>query len=412
MARSLNFVCDRVRLVHLSDLHLGYRQYQRLTPSGFNQREHDVARTFRRAVDEIIALRPEIILVAGDVFHSSRPTNAAILDAFRQFLRVRQALPDTRIVMIAGDHDTPRTTESGNILQLFAQIGIDVAANDSRAIVLEGLDTTVLAVPDIPGMPLPQLSLGVSDRRKYNLLLVHANVSDVVPQYYADLDRATNSVARADLQLSNWDYVALGHYHVHTQIARNAYYAGSIDYTSLNVWFDKDEEEERGLAGKSFVLYDLETKTAEPRPLEPSRAFIRLKQIDARDMAPAEVDAAIAKAIERVKGGIEDKVLRLVIKDIPRQVSRELDHRALREYKKRALSFILDLRRPEVARRQATGGPIRRPSVAEVVREQLTTREIPSDLDRGRLVELGMKYLDDAETVQPIAQAAQAEVDA
>jgi exonuclease SbcD len=400
-----------VRLVHLSDLHLGYRQYQRLTPSGFNQREYDVARTFERAVARIIKLRPDLVLVAGDVFHSSRPTNAAILHAFRQFLQLRNELPDTRIVMIAGDHDTPRTTESGNILGLFAQIGISVAANDSRAIVIPELDTTVLAVPDIPGMPLPQLSLSAADRRRFNLLLLHGNVTEVVPQYYSELDRATNSLTRGDLQLSQWDYVALGHYHVHRMVAPNAYYSGSLDYTSLNVWFDKDQEEELGLEGKGFIEYDLGQKLMTYHTLEASRDFRQLKPLNARDMAPAEVDAAIRKAVDKIKGGIDDKVVRLVIKDISRQVSRELDHRALREYKKRALSFILDFRRPEATRRQAAGAPARRPSVSDVVREQLTTREIPSDLDRARLIDLGMKYLDDAETLQPAAPAATAEAE-
>ena len=400
-----------MRLVHLSDLHLGYRQYQRLTPSGFNQREYDVARTFERAVAQIIKLRPQLVLVAGDVFHSSRPTNAAILHAFRQFLQLRNELPDARIVMIAGDHDTPRTTESGNILGLFAQIGVSVAANDSRAIVLPELDTTVLAVPDIPGMPLPQLSVSAADRRRYNLLLLHGNVTEVVPQYYSELDRATNSLSRGDLQLSQWDYVALGHYHVHRMVAPNAYYSGSLDYTSLNVWFDKDEEEELGLGGKGFIEYDLEKKLMTYHTLEASRDFRQLKALNARDMAPAEVDAAIRKAVDKLKGGIDDKVVRLVIRDISRQVSRELDHRALREYKKRALSFILDFRRPEVTRRTGAGGPARRPSVSDVVREQLSTREIPTDLDRGRLVELGMKYLDDAEALQPVAPAAIAEVE-
>ena len=400
-----------MRLVHLSDLHLGFRQYQRLTPSGFNQREYDVSRTFHRAVDRIIGLRPELVLIAGDVFHNSRPTNAAILDAFRQFLRIRNEIPETRIVMIAGDHDTPRTTESGNILGLFAQIGVNVAANDSRAITIPELDTTVLAVPDIPGMPLPQLSLGAADRRRFNLLLIHANVNEVVPQYYADLDRATNSVSRGDLQLSQWDYVALGHYHVHRQVAPNAFYSGSLDYTSLNVWFDKDEEEELGLEGKGFIEYDLASKAMKYHALEASREFLQLKPLNARDMSPAEVDAAIKKAVEKVKDGIDDKVVRLVIRDIPRQVSRELDHRTLREYKKRALSFILDFRRPEITRRQTAGGPARRPSVADVVREQLTTRDIPTDLDRARLVELGMKYLDDAEVIQTTAAPAPAEAE-
>src|SRR5688572_32463740 len=115
-----------MRLVHLSDLHLGYRQYQRLTTHGFNQRELDVARTFQRAIDQVIALRPDLVLIAGDVFHSSRPTNAAILHAFRQFLRLRTALPHAPVVMVAGDHDTPRTTDSGSIMGLFEQIGVSV----------------------------------------------------------------------------------------------------------------------------------------------------------------------------------------------------------------------------------------------------------------------------------------------
>jgi ribulose-5-phosphate 4-epimerase/fuculose-1-phosphate aldolase len=40
-----------VRLAHLADPHLGVRQYHRQTPSGINQREPDVARAFRLAVE-------------------------------------------------------------------------------------------------------------------------------------------------------------------------------------------------------------------------------------------------------------------------------------------------------------------------------------------------------------------------
>jgi exonuclease SbcD len=396
-----------VRLVHLSDLHLGYRQYQRLTPNGINQREWDVARTFQRAVEQIVALTPvpDVILVAGDVFHSSRPSNAAILHAFRQFLRLTRELPQTRIVMVAGDHDTPRTTESGSIMGLFEQIGVEVAANGARNIRFDDLDLSVLAVPDIPGLPLPALM--PDPKSKHNVLLIHANVTDVVPQYYAELDRATTSLSRADLHLAQWSYVALGHYHVQRMVAPHAFYSGSLDYTSLNVWFDKSEEEELGLRGKGFIEYDTESRVAKQHFVEPSRDFLDLKPIIARDMTPAEVDAAIKKAVDKVKGGIDDKVVRLVVKEIPRQVSRELDHRALREYKKRALAFNVDLRRPDATKKQIAGGPTRRPSVADVVREALTTRPLPSDLDRGRLVELGMKYLDDADVVPPTAQPAE-----
>ena len=38
------------------------------------------------------------------------------------------------------------------------------------------------------------------------------------------------------------DYVALGHYHVYREIAPNAFYSGSIEYTSPNVWGELVEE--------------------------------------------------------------------------------------------------------------------------------------------------------------------------
>lgn len=387
-----------MRLVHLSDLHLGYRQYQRLTPHGINQREADVARTFQRAVDEIIRLRPDVVLVAGDVFHSARPTNAAILHAFRQFLRIRTELPLASVVMVAGNHDTPRTTESGSIMGLFEQIGINIAAHDAKRFPLPELDLSVLAVPNIPG-PAPHLAPDSSARR--NILLMHADVEDVVPRYYAELDRSAVKVSRSDLGAARWTYIALGHYHVHRRVAENAFYSGSLDYTSLNVWYDRSEEEELGLKGKGFVEFDLDTGKHTFHALAPSREFVDLKPINARDMSPAEADAAIKRAVDKVKGGIDDKVVRLVLRDIPRQVARELDHRAVRDYKRRALSFHLDPRRPEVTRKDAAGAPARRPSVSDVVREQLAARSLPSDLDRGRLVDLGMKYLADADAFPP-----------
>lgn len=386
-----------MRLVHLSDLHLGYRQYQRLTPTGINQREADVARTFQRAVDRVIALRPDLVLVAGDVFHSSRPSNAAILHAFRQFSRIRAELPEAAVVMVAGDHDTPRTTESGSIMGLFEQIGIRVAANEARRFSIPERDLSVLAVPDVAG-PTPQLTPDPDAR--HNILLIHAHVREVVPQYYADLDRANVSLSRADLGLALWSYVALGHYHIHLRLANNAFFSGALDYTSLNVWFDKSEEEDFALNGKGFVEFDLASGKHTFHALPSSREFRDLKPIDARGLAPAEVDAAIRHTVEKVKGGIDDKVIRLVIENIPRQVSRELDHRALRDYKKRALSFLVDMRRPESSRRAAAGAPSRRPAVVDVVRAELASRSIPSDLDRERLVELGMKYLDEADTFQ------------
>jgi exonuclease SbcD len=384
-----------MRLVHLSDLHLGYRQYQRLTPNGINQREADVARTFQRAVDQVIRIKPDLILVAGDVFHSARPSNAAILHAFRQFLRLRTELPDSPIVLVAGNHDTPRTTETGSILGLFEQLGVNVAAAESKSIKLVNGDVMVLAVPDVPGA----WPAHAERTAKHNILLIHADVEDVVPRYVAEMDRAAVKVTRAELDLAQWSYVALGHYHVHRRVADNAYYAGSIDYTSLSVWGDKNEEEELGLAGKGFIEFDLDARKLTFHALPASRDLIRLKDISARNKSVSELDAEIQKLVGKVKGGIDDKIVRIVLREVPRHVARELDHKALRDFKKRALHFQLDVRREELSTRTGAGAPGRRLSVVDVVREQLTNREIPADLSRERLVELGLKYLADAEAL-------------
>ena len=116
-----------MRLVHFSDLHLGFRQFQRTTASGINLREHDVARAFAAAIAKTIELRPDLVLIGGDVFHTVRPTNPAILHAFAQFSRLVQELPDAIVVIAAGNHDLPRSSETTCILRLFAPLGIHVA---------------------------------------------------------------------------------------------------------------------------------------------------------------------------------------------------------------------------------------------------------------------------------------------
>ena len=78
-----------MKLAHLADLHLGFRQFHRQTAGGLNQREADVANAFRRTIEQVIAERPDVVVVAGDLFHSVRPTNHSILLAFNEFHRLR-----------------------------------------------------------------------------------------------------------------------------------------------------------------------------------------------------------------------------------------------------------------------------------------------------------------------------------
>ena len=398
-----------MRLVHLSDLHLGFRQFQRLTPSGINQREADVAGTFRRAIDRTIGLAPDLVVIAGDVFHNVRPTNPAILQAFQQFSRLCRELPRAAVVMVAGNHDLPRTSETGCILRLFAELGVHVVDAEARRLTFPELDLSVLAVPDVPGVRRPALDPDPAARR--NVLLIHGEVEGVIPKEAAPVDRAPMEITREELGAAKWDYVALGHYHVYREVEPNAYYSGSVDYTSANAWGELVEERQARVPGKGIIERDLATGAHTFHPLPPSRALVDLTSISARGMTAAELDAAIRAAVDAVSGGIEDRVVRLVVREVPRHVVRELDHKALREYKRRAMHFHLDTRRPEIIRlAAASGAPGRRPSLADTVRAKLETRVLPGDIDRTALVHLGLRYLSEAEAIG-LAQSSTGAVD-
>lgn len=392
-----------MRLVHLADLHLGFRQYHRLTPTGINQREADVAMAFRRVVDRVIELKPDLVVVAGDVFHTVRPMNPAIIDAFHQFHRLRHELPEAAIAMVAGNHDRPRASETGCILKLFTRLGVHVVVDEPKRIVIPEHDLAILAVPDLSG-PLPALTPERGAR--YNVLLLHGEVEGMLPPYLASADRASTEIPREALSAPSWNYVALGHFHVYREVAPNAFYSGSLDYTSANPWGELVEEREAGIPGKGFIEYDLDAGVHRFHHVAPSRRLIDLAPISARGMSAAELDAAIRERVEGCDGGIDDQVVRLVVRDVPRHVARELDHKMLRDFKRRALHFHLDTRRPEIIRMVASGAPGRRPTLTETVESYLSRRPMDADLDRAALVRLGLQYLHEADAAAEQAAAA------
>jgi len=395
-----------MRLVHLSDLHLGYRQFQRQTAAGINQREADVATTFRAAIDKVIEIRPDLVLIAGDVFHNVRPSNPAILLAFTQFSRLVQSLPDATIIMVAGNHDAPRSAETVCILRLFAPLGIHVVDSEAKRLTFPERDLAVLAIPDTP-VPRPALHPDPAFGR--NVLVMHSEMQGVIPIATTDTERAALQVSPDEIGFSRWTYVGMGEYHVFRQLAPNAFYSGSMEYTSFNIWGELQEEKAARVRGKGIVEFDLDRGKRTFHSLPPARALVDLPVIDAKGLAAADVDTAIRANVDRWPGGIDDRIVRQVVIDLPRHVARELDHKALREYKRRAVAFQLDTRRPEVIRQSASGAAGRRASLTETVRDWLWARTIPPDVEREALVALGLKYLADAESVEREALAAPTE---
>lgn len=375
-----------MKLLHFADSHLGFRQFDRLSKSGINQRELDVAMTFSRAVGQMVAERPDVIVIGGDVFHANRPTNNAILFANECFRKLRAGLPNIPIIMVSGNHDAPRTADAGCILPLFEAHNIAVVQNHVEEFEFPELGLYLMAVPDVVGLVRPELK--PSKFAKHRVLLMHGEIAGVMAI------ETPHDIPVDDLNTDTWSYIALGHYHVYREVAPHTYYSGSLDYTSSNVWGELQEEAERGVPGKGFIVHDLETDEHRFVPVSGVRPFAEIASIDCGSLTTAEINDQIRIAVETAAGGIEHRVVRIVLRDFPRYRMRELDAQALREYRQRALAFQLVARSPEDAGLQLD---IRtadnRVTLDDTVAAFLNGYEISPDLERDPFVASGLEYL-------------------
>ena len=377
-------------IAHLADLHLGFRAYHRVNARGVNAREADVAEAFREAVEALVRLRPDLILIAGDVFHTVRPSNSSIAEAFRQLASLAARLPGVPVVLLAGNHDSPRTADTGNILSLFREIrDVTVVTEEVERVRLDPIGTALLCLPHNALARSEEISLEPDPRAERNVLMLHGTVSGASVEGKIRYVSEFGGVTLEDTSIGpeRWDYVALGHYHIATELAPNMWYAGAIERTSNNIW---EETREKG-----FLTHDTGTGATVFHPVR-TRPVIDLERVSGRGLAPAEVDAAIEEAVSRIPGGLEGKIVRLVITDITRHVVRELNHRRIREYRAAALHFHLDARPPEVRRTVGSGAPMRRQTLREQVESYLTSHWIPTSpaIDRTRLVSLARSYMD------------------
>lgn len=394
-----------MRLAHLADIHLGFRQYHRQTPQGINQREADVAQAFRRAVDDVIAARPDLVIVAGDLFHSVRPINAAILDSFNQFRRLREGLPDAPIVLIGGNHDTPRSVETGTILKLFEALpGVVAVPQEPRYLRFERLDLSVFCVPYAAAVSARPRLIPAGDARR-NVLVVHGRLAGLLPGDEWWYDHAGPPIEPGELNPERWDYVALGHYHVAHPVRENAWYAGALEYVSPNPWGELRDEEREGRRGqKGWLLVELSPRTrVEFRPVGLARRVIDLEPIEGAGVPADRLDALLCERVTAVPGGIEEQVVRQLVWNVPRYVARDLDHARVREFKARALHYHLDIRRPPPRREVGVGAPGLRRTLADIVEDVLARRPLDAQLDRRRLLALARSFLEQVDREAPEA---------
>jgi DNA repair exonuclease SbcCD nuclease subunit len=256
-----------VKIIHFSDTHLGFSDLDITNDKGINQREADFYEAFKDVIEAIILQMPDYVIHTGDLFHRASPSNRAITFALTQLKRLEKlGIP---LILIAGNHSTPRTTSSSPILQALSTLDNVRAVFEQRYEMLMFKDIIFHALPHINDeriIPdeLDKIESNI-DPKKRNIMMMHCSVGS---QYLMhEFGEWVYPKEREDI-FEKMDYVALGHWHGFNSVGKhpNVYYAGSTERTSS---VDKRDD-------KGYVVLELDdtvTVTHQTIPLRKSLSF-------------------------------------------------------------------------------------------------------------------------------------------
>jgi len=366
-------------ILHLADTHLGYSAYNKLdAASGLNQREVDVYNAFKQVVDYAVDIKPDLVLHAGDLFDSVRPSNRAISMGMEQILRLSKAGIPT--IIIAGNHETPRLRETGSVFRLFEHLEnvYPVYKSQYEKITFDDLDLAIHAVPhcfntDMLDESLKELK--VDKNYRYNIGMLHGAVTGVGP--FKSTEFNEQEISSGYLK-KDFDYIALGHYHEMTKVEGNAYYCGSTErFTFL----------EANPRPKGFLQLELGT---DPEFVKlPVRDMLDLEPINFDNIKNHDMMEVIEQSIK--KSQPQDKVVRIKVQNIPSHIYHNLDFNRLKKLTSDALHF--EIRYEVVKDDQAIVATGAKFEALSTEFEGFLKKYAVEGLDKGKVKELGLKYL-------------------
>ncbi len=331
-----------MKIAHLSDTHLGYpgQGFERPVEDPWRPgvhvrlREVDLMRGLERAVDRIVAhIRPELVIHSGDLFDSARPTAHMLNFAMVQLKR----LPDSGIpvVIVEGNHSSPRDPRHGHTLQLLAHLrGITVICEDA-AIVRQG-QVVVHAFPHRAGLLGRLPSPEHVDPSCVNVLVAHG-VADGWEFFKTGRPAPDLSIrACADC----YDYLALGHCHRFAQVpgTTRAFYAGA---TSMVTWGDFRPGHRFGL---NVVTFGAAGAVVE-RELIETRAMHAYGLDNAEGLSPNDVLDFLGRQAAEMPP--DDAYCRVIVERLDPLARRELSSRLVEEIFGSAAALLTSLRARE-----------------------------------------------------------------
>jgi len=274
--------------------------------------------------------------------------------------------------------------KGGCILDLTDNLpAVYVVHGEYQQVKLDSLDTSVFCLCHRALPQLSSLKIEPDPESKYNILMAHGTVQGIARHAY-DL----YEISRSQVINDEWDYIAFGHYHVFEQLAPNAFYAGSLEYTSNNIWMETKHD-------KGFIEYNAEERRVVAFHKVKTREVVDLRPIDAQGASADQINRMIQQRVESIPGGHVNKIVRLVVENIPRSVQADLDFAMIRGIRSEALHFELQLRPP--GKESAVGQSSYRPGAPKPLEDEwqefAETYNIPGGVDRNRFLALGREYI-------------------
>ena len=248
-----------MKIVHCSDLHLGKRFSG--NKDYVKKRYMDFFNAFATFVDKVEKIKPDVCLIAGDIF-DKKEINPDILSKTEYLFKKLKDNVKKDIIAIEGNHDNSRILEESWLEYLQEQNILKVFYYNK-----DFEEKNYLKIDDInfypvgyPGFMIDEALTKLSEKlnpQEKNIVVVHTGISgstDTLPGLV--------STSILDLFKDKTIYIAGGHIHSFTTYPKEKPYffvSGSLEFS--NVQNEKSDK-------KGFILFDTDTLNYEFIELE------------------------------------------------------------------------------------------------------------------------------------------------
>ena len=248
-----------MKIVHCSDLHLGKRFSG--NKDYVKKRYMDFFNAFAAFVDKVEEIKPDVCLIAGDIF-DKKEINPDILSKTEYLFKKLKDNVKKDIIAIEGNHDNSRILEESWLEYLQEQNILKVFYYNK-----DFEEKNYLKIDDInfypvgyPGFMIDEALTKLSEKlnpQEKNIVIVHTGISgstNTLPGLV--------STSILDLFKDKAIYIAGGHIHSFTTYPKEKPYffvSGSLEFS--NVQNEKSDK-------KGFILFDTDTLNYEFIELE------------------------------------------------------------------------------------------------------------------------------------------------